>query len=339
MKLFLTLAFAFVGFQWSGTAAPAQLHVDGTNLAYGGAKIVLRGVAVGDALLAREGRPASDYHIIATNWNANVVRIGLHPSVWKYRDHPGVLGELERQVKAALGAEMFVIIDWHTIGWPDGYFEKPGADWDDPPDLYDSNFGLAKSFWEAVAKRFGADPRVIFELWNEPVFAEHQKGKASAQEWEELKPYWLTLTTTIRAHSGNLIVATGGQWAYQLAGIKAHLLPDANTAYAWHVYAGHDDDDEAKWAAALDELQRVRPVLVTEWGFQRDTKEHFRGTPETFANKFVRDFLDGRQLHSTAWCWHPEWTPNLLQRDWETPTEFGSFVLKYLKAHPAQGAR
>ena len=45
------------------------------------------------------------------------------------------------------------------------------------------------------------------------------------------------------------------------------------------------------------------PVFVTEWGFQPQTREHFRGTAQSFGEKFVRDFLDGRNLNSTAWCW------------------------------------
>ena len=314
----------------------ATLHVDGTNLIYGSATIMLRGVAAGDALLAREGRPLSDYAVIATNWNANVVRIDIHPGVWKHQDHAAVLAELERQVRAILAARMFAIIDWHAIGWPDGYCERPGASQGDPMDIYDSSFALATEFWTAVSKRFGAEPRVIFELWNEPVQSADEGDADLAQTWDKLKPYWIKLTGVIRAHSQNLVLATGSQWAYALTGIKINLLSDANTAYVWHIYAGNDENNERRWAKALDELQSVRPVVVTEWGFQRNTKEHFRGTPQNFGGKFVTDFLEGRQLHSTVWCWHPEWEPNLLRADWRTPTEFGQFALSYLKSHEPQ---
>ena len=69
---------------------------------------MLRGLSVGDALLAREGRPLSDYAVIATNWNANVVRIDIHPGVWKHQDHALVLAELERQVQAIFGAGRYL---------------------------------------------------------------------------------------------------------------------------------------------------------------------------------------------------------------------------------------
>ena len=114
-------------------------------------------MSVGHALLAREGRPLSDYAVIATNCNANVVRIDIHPCVWKHQDHALVLAELERQVQAILAARMFAIIDRHASEWPDGYCEIPSASQGDPSDIYDSSFALATDFWTAVVKRFGTD--------------------------------------------------------------------------------------------------------------------------------------------------------------------------------------
>jgi len=135
-----------------------------------------------------------------------------------------------------------------------------------------------------------------------------------------------------------VVLAAGNDWAYDLRGVREDLLPGKNVAYAWHIYANTDDDDEAQWAAHLDELQTVAPVLVTEWGFQEHTKEPFRGTAKSFGTKFVRDFLEGRHLHSTAWCWHPDWTPVMLKADWKTPTPMGRFVMNYLAAPEKMGA-
>jgi hypothetical protein len=323
---------------WTGVCAaqPNQLQVRGADLVWNGEKISLRGVAVGDVILARKNRPLSDYKTIAQEWNANVVRLGVHPTVWKNQKRAEVLAELERQSKAALDAGLFVIIEWHAIGFPDGYFQQPDAAWGAPKDLYDSNFALAKDFWRQVARKFGKEPRILFELWNEPVFQKDDYEESIGQQWKKLKPYWRSLIAVIRAHSQNVVIATSNCWAYRLTGIKDDLLDDANVAYTWHVYAGHDNDDSAKWATALDDLQKVRPVLVTEWGFERDAKAHFKGTPESFGKKFVRDFLDAKNLHSVAWCWHADWGPPLLQKDWKTPTEFGAFVQKYLKSRDAR---
>jgi len=226
-----------------------------------------------------------------------------------------------------------VILDWHTIGWPNGYYEKIEKDWtDDPPDLYNSNFDLAKSFWDEASARFGKDGRIIFELWNEPILSEHDGDEGVPPQWEHLKPFFAELLRTVRSHSHNVILATGNNWAYDLRGIRKDPLPGENVAYAWHIYAGTNDDDEEQWALHLEELQTIAPVLVTEWGFQEHTTEPFRGTAKTFGRKFVRDFLETRHLHSTAWCWHPDWTPVMLKPDWKTPTAMGRFVKAYLAA-------
>jgi hypothetical protein len=309
------------------------LRVEGNQLLADGKPIMLRGVAVGDPILARQGRPLSDYARIAREWHANAVRISLHPSVWETLPHTQVLDTLDREIKAALDNGMYVILDWHTIGWPDEYYEPIEKDWtDDPADLYNSNFALAKSFWDAASARFGKDGRIIFELWNELVRAKKEEDEGIPPEWEQMKPHFAVLLAIVRSHSGNVVLATGNDWAYDLRGIREDPLPGKNVAYAWHIYANTDDDDEAQWAEHLDELQKVAPVFVTEWGFQEQTDESFRGTAKSFGTKFVRDFLEGRHLHSTAWCWHPDWTPVMLEADWTTPTAMGRFVMDYLAA-------
>jgi hypothetical protein len=297
-----------------------------------GSRINLLGVAMGDVLLARkkEHRPVSDYRRIAQDWKANVVRLSILPSVWKYNDKEYILGLLEQESAAALAEGMFVIITWHVIGWPDGYYPVQPYGLDDPVDMYDSDFTLAKDFWDTVSERFGADGRIIFELWNEPVYSENEYPDLP-DRWPVLKPYLEQLTEIIRTHSNNVVLATGNLWAYDLRGIKDDLLPDPQTAYTWHVYAGHDDNNVSLWEEKLDGLDKVRPVMVTEWGFQRFTAQHFRGTALTFGFKFVISILMGHRLSSTAWCWNPFWEPALVRPDWATPTAYGAFVHFYLR--------
>jgi aryl-phospho-beta-D-glucosidase BglC (GH1 family) len=317
-------------------ASPGQetgrLEVRGKDLLFNGKPVRLRGVAVGDPVLAREGRPVSDYELLAKDWKANVVRLAIHPIAWKSNPHEKVIARLAEDVEAALHDGMFVIIDWHTIGWPDGYYEIPTRG-DVAKDYYDSDFKLAKEFWTAVSKRFGKDGRVMFELWNEPVFQKEEHRPEVGQKWASFKPYMSELLKLVRENSNNVVIVSSNRWSYWLKGLKTDLLPGRNIAYAWHVYAGHSNNDEKGWAEALDDLQTVAPVLVTEWGFQPGVRAHYRGGAEEFGDKFVRDFLEAKGLHSTAWCWHPRWGPTMLEKDWKTPTEFGSFVRTYLREH------
>lgn len=309
---------------WAG-----RLEVRGPDLLYRGRPILLQGVAMGDAVIARENKPASDYTRISRDWNANVVRLDIHPSVWKHQDRTVVRQKLRSEVEAALAAGLFVIIDWHPIGWPNGYSE-PNR-WGGDADLYDPSFELAESFWRAMASDYGRDGRVLFEFWNEPV--READYSDNVPRWEELRPYFQRLVDLVRRMGArNVLIATGNQWAYNLRGIAEHPLRGRDIAYAWHVYAGASENNHHEWAWHLAELQKRFPVFVTEWGFQRRTTEHFQGTPQDFGVPFRDGFLKGRRLHFTAWCWSHDWEPAMLQANRRTPTEFGRFVRETLQA-------
>lgn len=320
-----------------GALAPG-LTVSGAKLMYAGKPVTLRGVCVGDIALARDASHLADYGVIAKDWGANCVRIGVAPTTWRKEDKSKTMAALAKDVEEALKQRMFVLIDWHTIGWPDGYFQVPT--WEGAKkDLYDSSFDLALDFWRACAKRFGKDGRVGFHLWCEPVYQARDWETPMGSTWTKLRPWFDKLAAAIRREGAtNLLVATGNRWAYDLAGIRSNLLKDKNACYMWHVYGGHDDNDPARWARALDDLHTVAPVIVSEWGFQRDTTAHFKGTPDDFGKPFL-EFMDKRGLHWTAWCWHPTWGPTMLESDRRTPTEFGRFVKAALAVHAKTAVR
>lgn len=304
------------------------LHVDGNRLFYGTDPVELKGVCVGDVLLARNRHRDADYQTISQTWKANVVRIGMAPSSWKH-DRAAAWADMQDEVAAALAQHMFVIIDWHTIGWPNGYYEHAGPG--DDPDLYDSSFPLATSFWQTVADTYKNDGRIVFQLWCEPVSSAKPWKDKPGITWKDLKPFLNRLTKTIRqAGAENVVLATGDEWAYDLVGIRNSLLPDANTAYEWHAYAD-GQNDPAEWARAIDRLDTVRPLIVTEWGYQPGSSEHFRGTTEGYGIPFLK-FMNDHHLQWTAWCWHPTWTPVMIKHDWSTPTVMGQFVKDALEA-------
>ena len=269
--------------------------------------------------------------LIAKDWKANVVRMGTHPLFWKTVDRKKLLNRLGEDVDAALKNGMFVIISYMVIGWPDGHYEVGTGG--GPEDLNDSDFKLATSFWDAVAARWGKDGRVMFELWNEAIYTKEDWRPEVGQQWAKLKPYHQKLLQIVRKHSDNVVIVSSNHWSYLLKGVRKDLLEGKNIAYSWHIYDGQYKNDTRKWADALDDLQEVAPVLVTEWGFDPNTTHHYQGTAEDFGKPFVRDFLEGKGLHSVAWCWHTTVGPPMLKEDWHTPTEYGAFVRDYLRTH------
>lgn len=304
------------------------MEVIGRRLFYRSRRLQLRGVAVGDPLLARRHRPVTDFALIAQSWAANVARLSVHPSSFK-RQRSATLATLDRDIRGALASGLFVIVDWHTIGWPDGWFQRPDPSWGQPADLYDSSMAVAADFWGTIAQRYGQDGRVLFELWNEPIFHPDRPGDPF-DRWAALVPHWRRLLAVIRAHARNLVLLAGDRWAYDLRGISGNRIGDANLAYAWHVYANHDENQPAMWRRRLGGLNSVAPVIVTEWGFAAAPGLHFDGDAETFGKPFV-DLVEALALHDTAWCWHPDWTPSMLGADWRTPTLFGRFVRDRLR--------
>lgn len=331
VRRLLTIVAAFFTASVAAAVEPARLEVRGKDLLYDGKPIRLRGVSVGDPVRDRDGRPTSDYDVIANDWKANVVRVGVLPYTWKSLPHDKVLARLTKDVDAALKAGLLVIINYGVIGWPDGVYEVPGGD--APKDLFDSDLKLATSFWDAVAGRYGKDGRVVFELWNEAIYTREDWRPGVGPRWKELKPHLEKLLAVVRKHGDNVVLASGNHWGYQLAGIRKDPLEGKNVAYAWHIYAGQYKNDRKHWASALDELQTIAPVVVSEWGFERNSDKHYSGTAEDFGNPFVKEFLEGRGLHSVAWCWHPDIGPPMLKFDWRTPTEWGAFVKDYLTTH------
>lgn len=311
------------------------LRREGNQLVHQNRPVRLRGVAIGDPVLELTDEPPGQYEILRGKWNANVVRISVHSYVWRNADQFGgrnaIMDLLRSHIDAATGAGLFVILDWHVTGWPDGYARPP--DPGEPAGMHDTGFSLALDFWTEASRIFGKNGAVAFEIWNEPVKGPNN-WQPDPKEWRLLHPYWERLISVIRRNSENLIILAGGSWAYSLKGIRELPPTDSNVAFSWHVYAGKENNDEVRWAAAFDDLSRDYPVIVSEWGFDEMGAAYYRGGVGDFGAKFATNWLEGRELHWVAWCWHSSIGPAMLKADSITPTPFGAFVKALLRLNP-----
>jgi hypothetical protein len=319
-----------------GDSVLNALRVKGNKIEYGGGgsytQVVLRGVNVGDLYhFKKYNLPGPDFSYIRNSMNANAVRMAVHPSLW-ISDKAANLALLKENVQKALTAGLFVIVDYHTIGFPDAYEQPlPGDDI-----AYSKDFSVAQDFWNTVSGEI-IDGRVLFEIWNEPVSA--GSAPKDARSWAALKPYWEQLTEIIRGNgSGSIIIAGGDYWTHNLKGIKDDLLEDGNTAYAWHIYGNHGGNDPGAWERALDGLNALKPVLVTEWGYSSDSREPEYAPPDQFADKFVSGFLTGKDLSSFAWGYDPWYTPSMLVNGSYTKfSDYGKYVVNYLQSQTQAG--
>src|SRR5205085_4844340 len=114
-----------------------------------GKPVRVRGVAV-DVYALKDRDPAKDYGTLARDWKANVVRIGVHPGTWK--DHKTeALRLLQDHVRIALAKGLFVIVDYHAIGLPGGYYQRSFTGTNHPKhatEAYDSSLAIVNDFWE-----------------------------------------------------------------------------------------------------------------------------------------------------------------------------------------------
>ena len=316
-------------------AVGRRIEVEGSRFSYEGRPLRLTGVAMGDPVYVRAKRPLRDYDVLASDWLANCVRISVHPGHW--RNERGTTERLlARDVQRARSLGLFVILCWHRVGFPGLHDFVPPAEWGFAPDAFLGDVDDARRFWSAMAQAYGDDPGILLELWNEPV-ADPLLWEATGQHWPVFKPAWETLIAEIRRHSDAVVLATGSFWAHDLVGIAEAPLADPRTAYAWHAYPAPARHGHDALRAALGGLDKLKPIVVTEWGWTDGTHENLAGTEEGYGVPFIRDTLDALALSWTAWCYSVGAVPNLLADEAGMPSAYGAFVRAELRR--AAGAR
>jgi Cellulase (glycosyl hydrolase family 5) len=135
-----------------------------------------------------------------------------------------------------------------------------------------------ETFWKDLARVYGSDPQVIFDLFNEP--RTYSPGMSQAQEWQ----LWLNgggfdgvsypigmaqLASYVRTTVGarNLFWVEGPRYAVSFAGMVRYgaLLHVSGVVYSIHHPAG--PHDQAAWYADFGNLitDGIAPVVEGEW--------------------------------------------------------------------------
>ncbi|MGE0232395.1 MAG: cellulase family glycosylhydrolase [Flavobacteriaceae bacterium] len=306
-----------------------RIEIVGRHFYFGQRRLRLTGIAVGDPTYIRAHRPLSDYRHLAADWRANVVRISVQPGLWR-QDPAGSAAALKANVAAARAAGLFVIIDWHRIGFPGRYEPLVPASWGLPADANLASIAESVAFWQVMAKTYGGDPAILFEIWNEPSI-DARFWKATGEHWPLFKAAWEEIIAGIRPHADNIVLCAGGYWAHDLVGVRDDLIGDPRVAYVWHAYPNAERGDMRARLRTLGGLHEVKPVVVTEWGFSPETRGDLHGTVEDFAEPFVSRALEALELHHTAWCYSVGAMPNLLSAEDGTPSRAGAFVRDLLR--------
>jgi len=230
---------------------------------------------------------------LVDGWNATLVRapLSLEPgrnetgtaNGYGYEDKPDENWSLVKEVTdAAIAKDIYVIVDWHS------HFAHEKTD-------------LAKDFFTnpQLAGRYGNNPNVIFEIYNEP----------TGNSWTPVKTYANAVIKAIRdAGFKNLILIGTPYYSAQVnAGISdLPTDPENNYAFVFHFYANTHKIDEQAWFATgktyrsllQDVLNANRPILVSEYGiYDADGL----GTINAAESDKWHAFLNANKISSAAW--------------------------------------
>lgn len=252
----------------------------------------------GESLDGMPGIPTAEFERMRDAWAANTVRIGLNEAHWmgsvglrgNNNPCPDYVSTVDDTVKRARNAGLVVILDlhWSTVDDSSPARQRcaPGPN--------------TASFWESVARRFSADSGVWFELYNEPHDISWEVwrdgGHVACTDGSAYRATGMQqLVDVIRsAGATNIVLAGGGDWAYDLSGVPVWHLEGTNIAYATHPYAFKATAKD--WDRAFGNVAAYAPIVATEFG----------RTTCADTDPYDADLLDYLRTHGvgyTAWAW------------------------------------
>ncbi len=311
----VTAALLLLGAVASAQGKPAPaLHVDGKWIKdSAGNPVTLRGVALAELDAIFKGERSQRKKMSVTDimdigcsegWNVDVFRLTVQPDVtdetgsqgWLHYDPADYFERiLNPAVLYAVSKGKYVIIDWHYVG----------ADWSDPGVIAATErFWLGEGSWPGTAALYADNPNVLFELFNEP-------GAGSWAGWKAQAAKWIG---GIRAKGANNIVIVGGaRWAQAMPARASDLIPGPNIAYACHIYPQHVAWSVPDW---MEYVSGVAPVIVTEWGFEKNAPNPENGTASEYGKKF-KAYIDSKpNVGWTAWCFDSVYRPVMFDTGW-----------------------
>ncbi|MEO0333513.1 MAG: glycoside hydrolase family 5 protein, partial [Bacteroidota bacterium] len=179
---------------------------------------------------------------LADDWNSSIVRAAMGvKETWDggtgYIDNPQQQeAKIRKVIDAAIAKGIYVIVDWHSH----------------EAERYQSE---AVSFFRKMARLYGNRPNIIYEIYNEPI----------NQSWSEIKTYAEAVTAAIRSEDPDNLIIVGTPFYSQRVDVASNSpLPDNNTAYTLHFYAGtHRQELRDK---AIQAMNNGIALFVTEWG-------------------------------------------------------------------------
>ncbi len=324
-KLILFFAMIFVAGLLN--AKPMEkLSVKGKDIVTESGKVIrLKGVSFSDPdKLEKDGQWNKRYFQEAKNWGCNVVRFAIHPTAVNNRGWDAYFKLVDQGVELAAELEMYVIIDWHSIGNlnTEKFTNK----------MYNTTMDETVKFWKTVAKRYKGNPTVaVYELFNEPTSQGGQLGELS---WNTWRPALEKLIDEISVIDNDKIFLVAGEdWGYLLNEVVQNPVARKNVAYCTHPYPQKRNKPwEPQWEKDWGHVADKYPIIATEFGFMGPDERgaHIPCISDESYGEAIMNYFDKKSISYTIWCFDPNWAPVLIS-DWNfTPSRQGKFFKEVL---------
>ncbi len=314
----------------AGTEAKPMeaIAVDGNRFVRpNGETIVFKGLALAEPnVLERDGMWNADHFEQASKWNANIVRIPISPANWRKVGQEDYLKLLDQGIEWATLHNLYVVIDWHSIGnLKDEEFQREGGI---------TTMEETLDFWETIAKRYAGNSTVaIYEIFNEPTDFFGKLGELPWYDWRKISK---KIVETIRKHDAETIPAIAGlKWGYDLAEAKHQPFNIEGIAYSVHPYPQKSKEPwEENWEKTWGFIADTYPMIALELGYMKedDPGAHIpciTTDEERFGERLINYFTE-KGISWTVWCFHPKWTPTLINEDYTPASGQGEFFHKVL---------
>lgn len=281
-----------------------------------GQPVLFKGVSISDPdKIEKNGHWGKAHFKAIKSWNANLVRIPVHPIAIRQRGFKNYLDLLEEAVQWCTEMEMYVIIDWHSIGnLKMGLFQA---------DMYETSLQETLYFWKMISRHFAGNPTVAFyEIFNEPTVFNGTLGKCSWEEWQHTAEIIIDI---IYAHDKKVIpLVAGFNWAYDLQNVEYAPIRRTGIAYVTHPYPGKcQPPREPHWEKNFGFLADRYPIVATELGYYFEG-EHNLIDDGTY-RAAIMNYFDQKGISWCAWVFDPKWVPQLIKNYDYEPTHSGHF--------------
>jgi hypothetical protein len=301
----------------TATAAPGATRVVGPLRVAGnrvvqsnGAPVVLRGTELyGLDSSASPSTVSATAVAAAWSWGANMMRVALGEQLWlgsSCHYDPGYASAVDRAVQSITQMGMVALLELQDSSLGSGC--PPGG----PHDMADDPGST--QFWSQVAARYGSNPLVAFDVYNEPHDISDAVWLNGGQATEGLGTTYQAagmqqLVTAVRATGAqNLIVVSGNNWGNT---VPATLVAGTNVVYSVHAYTcpgaappactDPTPTDPSRLLGQWVGVGASFPVMVGEFGW-----------PSTADGTYVRNVIAFATAHgwgwnAFAWVANPPW--------------------------------